>query len=101
VLVVSLQFIELLERFQKTNDVWRCRESNPGPLALIQSFYGRSAINAFSVQTLTCTSSLRTQLQIYVPINLRNTVRGKSSGDVRSEGENKLRVTDNRASLGS
>ena len=80
---------------------WRCRESNPGPLALIQSFYGRSAINAFSVQTLTCTSSLRTQLQIYVPINLRNTVRGKSSSDVRSEGENKLRVTDNRASLGS
>ena len=74
---------------------------NPGPLAIIQVFYGRSAIIVFSVQTLTCTSSLRTQLQFYFPINPRNMIRGKFSSDVRTRGENKLWVTDIRASLGS
>jgi len=50
------------QKRENHNKKWRCRESNPGPLALTQSFYGRSSLNVFSVLTLTQTCSQRTQL---------------------------------------
>ena len=74
--------------------LWRCRESNPGPLVLTQSFYGRSPLNAFSVLTLTRTCSQRTHLQLISPDAPTTLHQGKPSSDARFRVEGALGLTD-------
>ena len=73
---------------------WRCRESNPGPLALTQSFYGRSPLNVFSALTLTRTCSQRTHLQLISPDAPATLHQGKPSSDARLRVEGALGLTD-------
>ena len=74
--------------------LWRCRESNPGPLALTQSFYERSPLNVFSVLTLTRTCSQRTHLQLVSPDAPATLHQGKPSSDARFRVECALGLTD-------
>ena len=74
--------------------LWRCRESNPGPLALTQSFYERSPLNVFSVLTLTRTCSQRTHLQLVSPDAPATLHQGKPSSDARLRVEGSLGLTD-------
>ena len=73
---------------------WRCRESNPGPLVLTQSFYGRSPLSVFSVLTLTRTCSQRTHLQLISPDTPATLHQGKPSSDARFRVEGALGLTD-------